>query len=199
MSFFVFQNKETVEDHVKNPWTVVAATNIYDNPWINLTEFQVINPAGKEGIYGKVSFKNKAVGIVALDETQHTYLVGQYRFTMDTWSWEIPEGGSPLGVDTLESAQRELKEETGLTAKSWKLIQRSHLSNSVSDEEGLVFLAEGLTQGSSNHEDTEKGMKVMKLPFHEAHQMVIDGTITDSLSIIGILRVAGMLDNNKPN
>lgn len=167
---------------------------MYENTWIKLTEFKVINPSGREGIYGKVHFKNKAVGIVPLDEHQHTFLVGQYRYTLNDWSWEIPEGGSPLTADILESAKRELKEETGLSASRWKLIQRTHLSNSVSDEEGFVFLAEGLTAGEPAQEDTEAGMKVWKLPFAEALQMTLEGKITDSLSVIGILSVARALE-----
>lgn len=177
----------------KNPWTTRSAREIYNNAWIALTEYQVINPSGKEGVYGKVHFKNKAIGIVALDEDQNTFLVGQYRYTLDEWSWEIPEGGGPLSVDILESAKRELKEETGLTAERWTLIQRAHLSNSVSDEEAFIFLAEGLSTGTQSLEETEADLKVWKLPFEEALQLVDDGAITDSLSVMGILKVARIL------
>ena len=193
MSFFAFLIPETVDQPYKNPWTTLSAREKYDNTWISLTEYQVINPSGKEGIYGKVHFKNKAVGIVALDENQNTFLVGQYRYTLNEWSWEIPEGGAPLSTDVLESAKRELKEETGLTAATWTMIQRSHLSNSVSDEEGYIFLAKGLTAGENALEDTEADLKVWKLPFDEALQMVMEGKITDSLSVMGILRVAGII------
>lgn len=150
----------------------------------------MINPAGGKGIYGKVHFKNKAIGIVAVDQENNTWLVGQWRYTLNEWSWEIPEGGGPLDTDILESARRELKEETGLIANRWSLIQRTHLSNSVSDEEGFIFLAEELTQLESELEDTEADMKVWKLPISEALQMVLDGKITDSLTVIGILKVA---------
>jgi 8-oxo-dGTP pyrophosphatase MutT (NUDIX family) len=153
-------------------------------------EHQVINPAGGKGIYGKVHFKNKAIGIVALDKDANTWLVGQWRYTLNEWSWEIPEGGGALHADPLESAKRELKEETGLIANQWTMIQRTHLSNSVSDEEGFIFLAEDLTQKESELEDTEADLKVWKLPLAEALQMVQDGKITDSLSVIGILKVA---------
>ncbi len=190
MSFFTFLIPETVDQPYKNPWTTRSAREIYANAWIALTEYQVINPSGKDGIYGKVHFKNKAIGIVALDENQNTFLVGQYRYTLNEWSWEIPEGGSPLHVDVLDSARRELQEETGLTAERWTLIQRAHLSNSVSDEEGFIFLAEGLSAGKQSLEETEADLKVWKLPFEEALQMVMDGGITDSLSVMGILRVA---------
>ena len=174
----------------RNPWSTLSQEDIYENPWIKLEHHQVLNPAGNPGIYGKVHFKNKAIGIVALAEAMNTWLVGQYRYTLNEWSWEIPEGGGPLTIDVLESAKRELKEETGMTANKWTLVQRTHLSNSVSDEEGFVFIAEELVAGQSNPEDTEADMKVWKLPFAKALNMVLDGKITDSLSVIGILRVA---------
>jgi len=192
MSFFAFIKAQTVDPQQKNPWTTLSERPIYVNPWISLTESDIINPAGKHGIYGKVHFKNKAVGIVALDDEGNTYLVGQYRYTLNAWSWEIPEGGCLLDDDVLESAKRELKEETGLTATRWELLQRVHLSNSVSDEEGFIYLAEGLSLGQQALEETEADLKVRKLPFDEAWQMVLDGAITDSLSIIGILRVGRM-------
>jgi len=175
-----------------NPWQTLSSEEKYDNRWINVTEYQVINPAGGEGIYGKVHFKNKAIGIIALDKDENTWLVGQWRYTLNDWSWEIPEGGGALDTEPLESARRELKEETGLVAGQWTMIQRIHLSNSVSDEEGFLFLAEELTQHENELEDTEADMKVWKLPFKEALQMVLDGKITDSLSVIGILKVARM-------
>jgi len=168
----------------------LSAREKYDNRWINVTEYEVINPAGGKGIYGKVHFKNKAIGIVPLDANEHTWLVGQFRYPLNEWSWEIPEGGGPLDQPVLASAQRELKEETGLTAKKWTRICRAHLSNSVSDEEGFIFLAEELEIGKSQLEETEADMKVWKLPFREALQMVLDGSITDSLSVMGILTVA---------
>ncbi len=177
---------------MQNPWKTLTTEDIYENPWIKLEHHQVVNPAGGEGIYGKVHFKNKAIGIVALDDEQNTWLVGQHRYTLNEWSWEIPEGGSPIGIDPLESAKRELKEETGMEAAEWKMILRAYLSNSVSDEEGFVFLATGLKHGKPNLEDTEADLKVWKLPFKDALQMVNEGKITDSLSVMGILKVALM-------
>ncbi|KXK28943.1 MAG: NTP pyrophosphohydrolase [Bacteroidetes bacterium OLB12] len=176
-----------------NPWKTLSATEKYDNRWINVTEYQVINPGGGSGIYGKVHFKNKAIGIVPIDEDGNTWLVGQWRYTLNEWSWEIPEGGGLLQVDPLISAKRELQEETGLVAAKWTLIQRTHLSNSVSDEEGFIFLAQHLTQQTSTLEDTEADLKTWKLPFKEAYQLVLDGKITDSMSVIGILKVSQLL------
>ena len=173
-----------------NSWQTLSSEEKYDNRWINVTEYQVINPAGGKGIYGKVHFKNKGIGIVAFDKDENTWLVGQWRYTLDEWSWEIPEGGGALDTDPIESAKRELKEETGLVAERWTMIQRAYLSNSVSDEEGFLFLAEDLTQQESELEDTEADLKVWKLPFKDALQMVLTGKITDSLSVMGILKVA---------
>lgn len=176
----------------KNPWTTLSGKMIYQNPWIRLDEFQVLNPSGGKGIYGRVHYMNKAIGIIPVDEERNTWLVGQWRYAMDEWSWEIPEGGGAMEADPLLSAQRELKEETGLQAKKWTMIQRTHLSNSVSDEEGFIFLAEGLEAGETELEETEADMKHWKLPLTEAIQMVLDGKITDSLSVMGLLK-AGRL------
>jgi 8-oxo-dGTP pyrophosphatase MutT (NUDIX family) len=88
---------------------------------------------------------------------------------------------------------RELQEETGLIAKQWQQVLRVHLSNSVSDEEGFIFLAQDLTAGDNSLEDTEADLKVWKLPFKEALRMVEVGEITDSLSVMGLMRVGRML------
>ncbi len=172
-----------------NPWKKTSGKTIYNNPWITLDEDQVINPGGGNSVYGKVHFKNFAVGIVPLDENDNTWLVGQWRYSLNEYSWEIPMGGGPIDVDLLESAQRELKEETGLTAKSWELFLKMHTSNSVTDEVGYAFVAKGLQQGETKFEETED-LEIIKLPFSEAVEMVMNGEITDSLSMIAILKLA---------
>jgi len=177
----------------KNPWTTLSREDIYENPWIKLEEHQVINPAGGKGIYGKIHFKNTAIGIIPLDDENNTWLVGQHRYVLNEWSWEIPEGGGPEGKTILASAQRELLEETGLKAKHWQEILKTHLSNSVSDEVGYIFLAQGLSEGTHHREPTEADMKVWKLPFAEALEMVMTGKITDGLSVMGILKVSKLL------
>lgn len=179
-------------DEQRNPWTVLGEKKVYDNKWINVTEYDVLNPTGGKGIYGKVHFKNMAIGIIPLDDELNTYLVGQYRFTIDQYSWEIPEGGGPLGIDTLESAKRELKEETGLVAEEWTKIVDMHLSNSVSDEYSSIFIARKLSQEEAMPEDTEE-LVVKKLPFEEAYEMVVNGIITDSLAVAAILKVKILL------
>ncbi len=176
----------------KNPWQIIAEKQVYDNKWINVTEYDVINPAGGKGIYGKVHFKNLAIGIVVLDEDLNTYLVGQYRFTLNEYSWEIPEGGGLLDVDPLESAKRELIEETGLVAHEWTVILRMHLSNSVSDEYSIIYLARQLEQHTPMPEETEQ-LVVRKIPFEEAWQMTEEGRITDAMSVAAIQKVKLML------
>ena len=177
-----------------NPWTILSQQPVYDNKWIGLTEFQVINPGGGKGIYGKVHFKNLAIGVLPLDEEGNTWLVGQYRFPLDQYSWEIPEGGGEPGVAPVESAQRELREETGLVAKEWTPILEMHLSNSVTDERAVLFLARQLEQREAMPEETEQ-LVVRKLPFEEVFQMVQKGQITDSMSVAAILQVKLMLMN----
>src|SRR5256885_16056543 len=179
-----------------NPWKILNEKAIYDNKWINVTEYDVINPSGGKGIYGKVHFKNLAIGIVPLDEELNTYLVGQYRFTLNTYSWEIPEGGGPMGTEMLESAKRELREETGLVAREWTKLMDFHLSNSVCDEHGAIFLARKLSQHQAIPEETEE-LAVKKLPFEEAYRMVEEGRITDSMAVAGILKVKLMLMEGK--
>jgi 8-oxo-dGTP pyrophosphatase MutT (NUDIX family) len=180
----------------QNPWAIINKKKVYDNRWINVTEYNVLNPSGGTGIYGKVHFKNHAIGIIPLDDEMNTYLVGQYRFVLDQYSWEIPEGGGPIGVDILESAKRELKEETGLIAKEWTKLVDLHLSNSVSDEYGVIFLARGLKQEESAPEETED-LVIRKLPFNEVYKMVEKGIITDSLAVTAVLKVKILLLEGK--
>jgi 8-oxo-dGTP pyrophosphatase MutT (NUDIX family) len=178
---------------MENPWKTKSKATIYQNPWIKVEEHQVVIPSGKDGIYGKVIFKNKALAIVPVDNDLNTWLVGQFRYTLDEYSWEIPMGGGLLEVDILESAKRELKEETGLSANKWTQIMRIHTSNSVTDEEGFVFLAEDLAQGETEFEETEQ-LQIIKLPLKEAIQKIMDGEITDAISVAGLLKVARILN-----
>ncbi|HMR93326.1 MAG TPA: NUDIX hydrolase [Chitinophagaceae bacterium] len=175
-----------------NPWQVKQAKAIYDNPWISVTEYDVINPSGKPGIYGKVHYKNLAIGIVPLDEEGNTWLVGQYRFTLGQYTWELPEGGCPEHTDPLETAKRELLEETGLVAIHWEKIMTMHLSNSVTDEVAHIFLARGLEQREPEPEETEQ-LHIKKLPFNEVYDMVMDGRITDAITVAAILKLKILL------
>ena len=178
---------ESIEDGSdENPWQRISSRLIYDNPWIRVREDNVIRPDGMPGIYGVVHYKNIAVGVLPI-EGDDVYLVGQYRYTLERYSWEIPEGGCPFGEDPLVAAQRELKEETGLSARHWRRMGAAYLSNSVSDEYAIWFLATGLTQGVSQPEGTER-LRVRRVPFAEALRMALAGEITDALSLLAIMQ-----------
>jgi 8-oxo-dGTP pyrophosphatase MutT (NUDIX family) len=172
-----------------NPWKTLSVEEVYANPWISVSHHEVINPSGGNGIYGVVSFRNKAIGIVPVDEELNTYLVGQFRYTLGAYSWEIPEGGGPQGEDEILTAHRELQEETGLMAGQMEALGKIHTSNSVTDEVGYLFLAQNLAQGQASPEDTED-ITVWKLPLAQAVEMVKCGEITDSLSMTGLLLAA---------
>jgi 8-oxo-dGTP pyrophosphatase MutT (NUDIX family) len=171
------------------PWTRHSRRVAYENPWITIWHDEVTRPDGAPGIYGVVHFANLAVGILVLDEADRVLLVGQHRYALDAYSWEIPEGGVPPDEDPLEGARRELREETGLEAAEWRELGRIHLSNSLSDEAGVFYLATGLTDGTASPDGTEE-LEVHRVPFDEALAMTRDGRITDVLSMVAIQAVA---------
>lgn len=171
------------------PWQRLSRREVYSNPWIRLTHEDVVTPGGTRGIYGKIHFKSRAIGIVPLDENNNTVLVGQYRYTLDEYSWEIPMGGGPLNEDPLLSAQRELREETGMHADEWHRLFKLHTSNSVTDEEGYVFMARRLRKGIQELGNTESDLVTKELPLAEAVKMISRGEITDVISIAGLLAV----------
>lgn len=172
----------------KNPWTIQSSEVKYNNPWIEVVEHQVLNPSGGKGIYGKVHFKNLAIGVIPIFENGDTILVGQYRFPLNAYSWEIPEGGGKLDVNPIISAKRELIEETGLIANKWTKILEMHLSNSVSDEFSIIYIAEDLIQGEAMPEETEQ-LQLKRLPISVAIDMVLNGEITDSMSVAALLKL----------
>ena len=182
-------------EEIKNPWKIQNKTEIYQNPWIKITEHQVLNPSNNEGIYPPVHFKNLAIGIVPLDNELNTWIVGQYRFPLNKYSWEIPEGGGKLDVAPLISAQRELSEEVGITAQKWTLIQEFNTSNSVTDEVSLIYVAQDLSFHASHPEEDEQ-LVVKKIPFSDLYQMCINGEISDSLTLIAVFKTNYLIQNN---
>jgi 8-oxo-dGTP pyrophosphatase MutT (NUDIX family) len=174
-------------DESANPWGKVSTRIVYDNPWINVREDEVVRPDGQPGIYGVVHFKNVAVGVLAVEDGD-VYLVGQYRYTLERYSWEIVEGGCPEGEETLDAARRELEEETGLRARNWERMGEAHLSNSATDEYAVWYLATGLEQGECRPEGTER-LQVRRVPVGEALRMALSGDITDALSMLALMQL----------
>jgi len=183
-------------DERHNPWTTRTTEVRYENPWIRVEHNTVLNPAGNEGIYGVVRFKNVAVGIIPVDDEGNIWMVGQYRYPHSRYSWEIPEGGSPLGTPTLESAKRELLEEVGIRARRWDHLLHIDLSNSVCDEVGEIWLARELEFTAAEPEETEE-LQVRKLPLELAYQGVLSGKYRDSMTVAGILRLKLMLEEER--
>jgi 8-oxo-dGTP pyrophosphatase MutT (NUDIX family) len=172
-----------------NPWERLSRTIAYQNPWIVVYHDEVRRPDGRPGVYGVVHYRNRAVAVVAVDEQDRVLLVGQYRYTLGLYSWEVVEGGAAEGEDLPAAAGRELREETGCWAENWREIARLHLSNSVSDEEAVCYLATDLRPGVAEPEGTER-LQVRRVPFSEALAMALDGRITDALSVASLQRVA---------
>ena len=173
----------------KRPWTRHSRRIAYENPWVTVWHDEVSRPDGSPGIYGVIHFANLAAGVLAIDDDDHVPLVGQHRYTLDAYSWEIPEGGVPEGETALEGAQRELLEETGVEAAEWRELIRIHLSNSVSDELGVLYLATGLRRGEANPDATED-LQVEWLPFDQVLAMTQDGRITDAMSVVAVQTLA---------
>jgi 8-oxo-dGTP pyrophosphatase MutT (NUDIX family) len=180
----------TIEDErTSGPWLRRSRTVAYQNPWVTVWHDEVTRPDGEPGIYGVVHFANLAAGAVVLDADDRLLLVGQHRYVLDAYSWEIPEGGVPDTESALDGARRELREETGVEASEWHELARLHLSNSVSDESAVLFLATGVTHGVAEPDGTED-LAVRWVPFAEALAMTLDGRITDAMSVVAIQRVA---------
>lgn len=179
-----------------NPWKTLTSDTVYESPWISISKHDVINPSGNKGLYSVVHFKNVAVGVIPLDEEYNTWIVGQYRYPIDIYSWEIVEGGSPVGTDPLESGKRELLEEAGIVANKWTKIQELHLSNSATDEFGILYIAQDLSFHEAEPEDTEK-LEIKKIPFSELYEMVMDGRVTDGLSVTAVLKTKILIDQGK--
>jgi 8-oxo-dGTP pyrophosphatase MutT (NUDIX family) len=170
-------------------WRRGPARPVYDNPWIRVTEYDAIAPTGRSALYGVVGFKNLAIAILPLHDDGAVTLVGQHRFPAADYSWELPEGGGALDADPLEGAKRELREETGLEARDWREVMRLQLSNSVTDERAVGYLATGLspTKRPYTTDDTEL-LGLARVPFREALEAALAGDLQDALTVAMLLR-----------
>ncbi len=177
----------------ENPWQKKSERIVYDNPWIQVKEDQVIDPSGNDTIYGIVHPKHLALGVIPLDEDNNTWLIGQYRYPLKRYSWEIVEGGAPFGEDPLDAAKRELKEEAGIEAKEWTHFMEMSTSNCLADEHAIFYVARGLTIGEPQPDENEK-LQVAKVPFQKAYELVMEGRIQDGMSIGAILKLKIMMD-----
>ncbi|MEO1580533.1 MAG: NUDIX hydrolase [Pseudomonadota bacterium] len=175
----------------RSKWTQQTTRLVYENPWMSVHEDRVVAPGGSEHLYGHIHFKNVAVAVLAVDEADSILLVSQSRYTLGIKTIELPMGGAPLHEDPLLAAKRELREETGYFADHWTQLMSVHPSNSITDEVGLVFLATGLTRGNTALEATED-IELMQVPVDTAIRMATDGTITDAISVLALLRLALM-------
>ena len=181
---------------MKNPWTTLTTKPQYDNPWIRVVEHDVLNPNGRPGIYGVVRYKALAIGVVPIDADGSTVLVGQYRYPLELYSWEISEGGGARDVDPLDSAKRELIEETGFRAARWHRFLELHLSNSVTDEHAIGYLAWDLTPGPPEPDDSEQ-LATRRVPFRTAVDMALRGEVTDALAVASLLKAQLLLDRGE--
>ena len=177
-------------------WQTHSVETVYDNPWVTVTHREVTAPTGNPCIYGMVHFKNLALGVIPIDEYGNTWLVGQHRYTLNQYGWEIPDGGGARDVDPLLTAQRELREETGISASRWTPLLTLHTSNSVTDEVGYAYIAQGLTFGEKDFDETEQ-LAVVKLPLEEAVERVMNGEITDALALASLLKAQRLIDTGK--
>ena len=182
---------------IHGPWKTLETQTVHDTPWIRVDHSRVINPSGNPGAYSTIHFKNLAIGIVPIDNEGYIHLVGQYRYPIKTYSWEIPEGGGPLDIDPLDSAKRELKEECGITAANWEKISACHLSNSASDESCILYLATDLIQGEAEPEDDEQ-LANKRVSIQTFLSMVENHEITDSLTVLAAYKLEIMLLKKDP-
>lgn len=173
------------------PWTRSNERTVFENPWLAVRQYDAVAPTGKPAIYGAVHFKNRAIAVLPLHEDGTVTLVGQNRFVFQDYSWEIPEGGGPLDEAPLEAAKRELREECGLEAATWRQILELQLSNSLTDEVAFGFLATGFSAADRAPDETED-LAIARVPFGEALGAATSGFIKDTLTVAMLLRVHHM-------
>ena len=178
---------------MNNPWKTLSSRIAYENAWVRLREDTVVRPDGGAGIYGVVEMR-PSVAVVALNADRQIVLVGQWRYPLGRYSWEIPRGGSMPGESDLEAvARRELREETGVEAECWQRLGAVDLNNGVTTDVEHLFLATGLRNGDS-HPDPEEELAVTWVAFERAVQMIFDGEITEVCSVAALFMAARTID-----
>jgi len=175
-----------------NPWRELSRRSIYANDWMRVEEHDVVTPAGDRGIYGLVHPTHLALGVVPVDDDLHTWLVGQFRYALGRYSWEIPEGGGDPTLDPCAEAARELAEETGLTADRWEPLLELDTSNCFTSERAIVYLARDISVGAARPDSTED-LRVCRVPLGHAVDLVHAGRITDAISVAALLAVGARL------
>lgn len=181
-------DETTGKTYRKGSWTVLDSRIAYENRWIRVTHHEVVTPSDTPGIYGTVHFHSIATGVIPVFDDGTTVIVGQYRFPLDLYSWEIVEGGARLDRPPVHGAARELKEEVGLVARSWHELGRLHLSNSLTDEQAAFYAAWGLTEGPAAPDETED-LTIRRMPLGDLLEMALAGEITDAISVAAVLKL----------
>jgi ADP-ribose pyrophosphatase len=171
----------------KNPWKTLSSRVVLSNPWFKLRVDEVIRPDGKRGTYSTV-LAPTAVGVVPCFDDGSILLVEQYRYSITRYSWEIPEGGGKPGERPVQTARRELMEETGYRASRFRSLGRFHTSNCFTDETAYLFCASNLKPGEARQDGTEQ-IVTKRVPFDKAYQMAVEGKITDSITIVALFRM----------
>jgi 8-oxo-dGTP pyrophosphatase MutT (NUDIX family) len=170
-----------------DPYTILDRRFIYDSPWIRVREDRFKHRSGAQGRYAVCGFLRTACGVLALDDEDRVVLVGQWRYPLETYSWELPEGGGDISESPFEAMQRELAEEAGLRARTWDPLCFFHPSNSSTEEEAFLFLATDLTPTEAHHPEDDEELLVHREPFQDCLRRVLSGEITDSLTVMALL------------
>lgn len=187
---YAWDMSDTWEEDI-DPWIVKGVSRAFENAWFVVDSHAVIHPHGAEGVYSVVRPRRVAVGVLPIDDEGYVHLVGQWRFPLKRYSWEMPEGGADPGEEPRACAVRELKEEAGLVAGALRPILEMDMSNSFTDEIAMVFLATGLEAGEAQPDPTEV-LKRRRAPFLEVLDKVASGYIRDSLTVAAVLRAHHM-------
>jgi 8-oxo-dGTP pyrophosphatase MutT (NUDIX family) len=175
-----------------NPWTTLSTEPRFEDDFVRVDDHRVINPAGREANYGVVHFKNIGLRILPVDAEGQTFLVGQYRYGADYFSWEFPAGNQDPGEDSRDGAKRELREEIGQIATEWLDLAEIVPSGSITDQRERSYVAWDLHKAEQDL-DEQEAIRVKRLPFAEAVRMAVSGEIRDAGSIVALLLIDAKL------